>query len=77
MNYSDKSSFLHTPDCRCTDYMDGKITHPRESKPSRKYLQAEVKTYPKRFTKDLYAGNKTSATASLSDSRNSVSGTVH
>jgi hypothetical protein len=32
-------------------------------------------TYPKRFMKDLYAGNRISATASLSDSRNSVSGT--
>lgn len=30
---------------------------------------------PKRFWKDLYAGNRISATASLSDSRNSESGT--
>lgn len=34
-------------------------------------------THPKRFRKDLYAGSKTSATESLRDSRNSVSGTAH
>lgn len=34
-------------------------------------------TYPKRRRKDLYAGSRTSATASLKDSRNSLSGTVH
>lgn len=35
------------------------------------------KHYPKRLAKDLYAGNRPSATASLKDSRNSLSGTVH
>lgn len=35
------------------------------------------KMYPKRLINDLYAGNKTSATASLKDSLNSESGTVH
>lgn len=34
-------------------------------------------TYPKRLRKDLNAGKRTSATASLRDSRNSLSGTVH
>lgn len=34
-------------------------------------------SYPKRLRNDLKAGKRTSATASLRDSRNSLSGTVH
>lgn len=39
--------------------------------------ERNLSTYPNRLMKDRYAGSKTSATASLRDSRSSVSGTVH
>lgn len=59
--------------------IDARSTHELKLhiKSKHETLRILLRTYPKRFTKDLYAGNRTSATASLRDSRSSWSGTVH